>query len=102
MAEQKVYPKGLRFFPKNPKAPEFVLGSMVITINQFIQFLEDNPGYLTEYKGEKQIRLQVLNGKDGIYATVDTWKSNALTPPAPTPKAQPERIAEDSSRDLPF
>ncbi len=77
MAEPKVYPKGIMFFEKNAKAPDFVLGSMVISLNDLVQFAKDNPEYLSEYKGQKQLRLQILTGNKGIYATVDTYKAGA-------------------------
>lgn len=73
MAE-KIYPKGIMCFPKNEKAPEFVLGTMVITPNQLMQWLRENEGLMSEYKGEKQLRCQVLNGNKGIYLQVDTYK----------------------------
>jgi hypothetical protein len=74
MAEAKIYPKGIMTFPKNQNAPDFVLGSMVITPNQLMAWLRENEALMTEYKGEKQLRLQVLNGNKGMYLVVDTYK----------------------------
>jgi len=74
MAETKIYPKGIMCFEKHKNAPDFVLGSMVITPNQLMAWLRENEGLLTEYKGEKQLRLQVLNGNKGMYLAVDTYK----------------------------
>ncbi len=74
MADQ-ILPEGIRFFPKNDKAPDFVLGTMIITPNDLYEWLKANPHLLTEYKKKKQIKLQLLNSKGGkIYAAVDTWK----------------------------
>jgi hypothetical protein len=36
--------------------------------------LKSNSNLLTDYKGEKQLRLQILSGKDGPYVCVDTYK----------------------------
>jgi hypothetical protein len=74
MAEAKIYPKGIMTFQKNEKQPDFVLGSMVITPNQLMAWLRENEALMTEYKGEKQLRLQVLNGNKGMYLAVDTYK----------------------------
>lgn len=76
MADEKVYPKGLRTFPKNEKAPDFVLGTLVITPNTLNDWMRENAQYLTEYNGEKQLKLQILNGNKGIYFTVDTFKKS--------------------------
>jgi len=70
------YPKGVRLFNKHEKAPEFVIGSMVITLNELVQFCKDNPDLLTEYNGQKQLRLQIVKTKAGnLSANVDTYKS---------------------------
>ena len=80
MAEPKVYPKGMRFFKKHSSAPSFVLGTLVINPNELFKWLKENPSYLAGYKDEKQLKLQLLSGKDGIYATVDTYKKTVTTP----------------------
>lgn len=73
MTQIKIYPKGLRTFPKNEKAPDFVLGTLMITPNELISWLRENESLLTEYKGTKQLKLQMLNGDKGIYFIVDTY-----------------------------
>lgn len=87
MANDKVFPEGIRMFAKRQGAPDFVIGSMVITPNALVQWLKDNKQYLSEYKGEKQLKLQVLSGKNGPYVSVDTYQ------PANT---------SDNGSDLPF
>lgn len=84
MANEKIYPKGIRCFPKHEKQPSFVLGSMVITPNELVQWLKGNENLLSEYNGEKQLKLQILNGDKGIYLTVDTYKAEAKTATAKT------------------
>ena len=82
MAETKIYPKGLRTFPKNEKAPDFVLGTLIITPNDLNTWIRENENLLTDYNGSKQLKLQMLKGDKGIYFTVDTYKStpaNGLT-----------------------
>lgn len=74
---EKIYPKGIMCFPKHDKAPEFVLGSCVITIADFKDFVNQNQQLLTDYQGKKQLRLQILNGQKGIYFQVDTYKPEA-------------------------
>ena len=88
MSKEKVYPKGIMTFPKHEKAPDFVLGSVAITMNDLVKFCKDNEQYLSEYKGEKQLKLNILQGDKGIYFTVDTYK-----------KGQSEGQQDD---DLPF
>jgi hypothetical protein len=70
----KVFPEGIRCFKKHDKAPDFILGTMVVTPNQLVTWLKSNSNLLTDYKGEKQLRLQILSGKDGPYVCVDTYK----------------------------
>lgn len=75
MAEKKIYPQGIMCFKKHDKAPDFVLGSMVISLSKFKEWVNsEGKDLLTEYKGDKQLRLQVLSGKDGPYVAVDTYK----------------------------
>ena len=82
MADQ-ILPKGLRFFNKKDSQPDFVIGACVITLNELVQFAKDNPALLSEYNGEKQLRLQVLKSAAGnLYAAVDTWKPTGNTQPA--------------------
>jgi hypothetical protein len=94
MAEN-ILAKGIRSFPKRENQPDFVLGSVIITLNELIAFCKENPTYLTEYNGQKQLRLQLLKSKAGEpYLTVDTFKPQA----APAPKA----ADKEEDNDLPF
>lgn len=83
MAEN-ILAEGLRFFEKNDKAPDFVMGTIVITIDEFKDFINANQQYLTDYNGKKQLKLQQLKSKAGkVYFNVDTFK------PSPTPASAP-------------
>jgi hypothetical protein len=87
----KIFPEGIKFFAKSDKAPDFVVGTMVITPAELVQFIKDNASLLVDYNGTKQLKLQVLKSqKGGLYAQVDTWK----------PSARSAAVADDS--DLPF
>lgn len=107
MADDKVLPQGLRFFAPHDNAPDFVIASLVITPNELVQFLKDNPTLLTEYNGKKQIKLQVLRAKSGtIYANVDTYKKGEQQPkqqqPAKPKQQQQAAPVVEENDDLPF
>jgi len=103
MANETIYFQGVRTFPKNDKAPEFVLGTGVISLNEFFQWVKENPQLQTEYEGKKQLRFQVLKKKDGgVTFTVDTFKPTAKTEP---PQSAPEIVNKHElpeNDDLPF
>jgi len=101
MAETKLYPKGLTTFAKNEKAPDWVLGTLVVTPKTLLDWCNnDGKEWLTDYKGSAQIKLQVTKGKDGkLQIAVDTFK------PTKQPASQQEAAANNSqSADdgLPF
>jgi hypothetical protein len=100
MADQ-ILPKGIRLFNKHQNAPEFVIGTMVITPNDLVAWLKEQPELMTEYNGAKQIRLQILKSKDGnLYCSVDTYKKDA-TAAAGTTMAQAATELPGTG-DLPF
>lgn len=95
MSTEKIYPKGLRVFPKHANAPEFVMATVVISPNELLAWLKENTHLLTEYKDEKQLKLQMLNGNKGPYMVVDTY-----VPQTQTAQAQPQtNLSKDN---LPF
>jgi len=74
MADQ-VLLAGIRLFEKKATQPDFVLATGVITPNELVTFLKEHPELLTEYNGNKQVRIQILTSKQGKpYIAVDTWK----------------------------
>jgi hypothetical protein len=74
MADE-ILPEGLRFFNKKDNQPDFVIGSLVVTMNDLFEFCKKNPELVTEYQSKKQLRLQILKSQKGnLYAKVDTWK----------------------------
>ena len=92
MSKETIYPKGVRIFKPHGKAPDFVKGVMILTMNELVKFAKENSELLTEYNGEKQLRFQILDGKDGLYATVDTFK----------PENKPANLNTTETDDLPF
>jgi hypothetical protein len=74
MSEKK-YITGIRCFPKHERAPDFVLGGGVLTIDELTEFVNSNPEILTQYNGKKQLRFQVLKGQNGVLQfVVDQYK----------------------------
>jgi len=90
-----IYLAGVRMFPPTDGVPDFVKGSGVIAINQLVKFLKDNPNYMSDYKGEPQVKFQLLEGRKGLYFAVDTYKSNNNRNPS-------KREDIKHSSDLPF
>jgi hypothetical protein len=73
---EKVYAEGIRTFKKGDKAPDFVLGAMVISIDDLKSWCDNNQQYLSEYNGKRQLKLQLTKSKEGdlVVCQVDTYK----------------------------
>lgn len=76
------YPKGIRVFGPKPNAPTFVKGQIIITPNELVSWLKEHPEVLTEYQGQKQLKLSLLERKDGngLNVQVDTYKPKEDVP----------------------
>lgn len=83
MKKEKVFPKGMMAFKPNEKAPDFVKASVMVTPNELISWLKENSDYLTEYKGNKQLKLQLLENEKGLYFVVDTYQPAKQTTDLP-------------------
>ena len=83
MKKEKVFPKGMMAFKPNEKAPDFVKASVMVTPNELISWLKENSDYLTEYKGNKQLKLQLLENDKGLYFVVDTYQPTKQTTDLP-------------------
>jgi len=103
MADQ-ILPEGLRFFNKHQNAPDFVIGSLVVTMNDLYEFCKAHPELLTEYNGKKQLKLQVLKSAAGnLYSAVDTYKPATQAAPATAPtQAVGNNIDLPATDSLPF
>lgn len=83
MADEKIFADGVRLFPKHEKAPDWVIGTLIITPNDLITWLKANPQHLTDYNGSKQLKLQLTKSQAGkLVASVDTWRPDGKTAPA--------------------
>ena len=84
---EKVFADGF-IFKRNEKAPEFVVGSMSIKVDEAMAFLAQN-----ESKG--WVNLNVKKSKGGkYYMELDTWK--------PKTEKVAEILSEKPAADLPF
>jgi len=90
---EAVYPKGLVAFAPNPKAPDFVIASVKVTPKALVDFIKENAGLLTDYKGDKQLSLQLLSGDKGYYFKVDNFQ--------PSNKQSSPQV-DDDDEGLPF
>lgn len=86
-----LYPK-----PKNPSAPDFVIGKLSINLEQFMpwirQWCKDNPG-------EKWVNIEMVTRKNDPSkgsAKLDEWK-----PEQQQAAPEPAPIADDDS-EIPF
>lgn len=61
------------FFPPNAKAPEYILGSISIKPNEFIEFLNTQT---TDEKGFLRLVVKVSKGGKP-YVAVDNWVKGA-------------------------
>jgi outer membrane phospholipase A len=71
-------------FKPNEKAPEYVKGKLIVSLNKFIQYCKENPDLLKDYMGEKQLELDIMNGSKGLYLQVNTYRSE--------PKVEQEKL----------
>lgn len=68
---QKQYPKGIWFNQPRENAPEFVLGSISISKQSFIEWLKGK-----DADDKRYVKLDVLQGKEGKpYCAVNNFKS---------------------------
>lgn len=97
MEQKTKFVEGIRMFAAHENAPDFVLASVVITPKTFLEWIKNNATELTEYKGEKQLRLQVLKSKDGApYMALDNYKKQEK------PREWSAPAAEQTDNSMPF
>jgi hypothetical protein len=72
----KVFPEGIRVFTPRSSAPKFMKASIVITPNDLFAWLKKQPELLSEYNGAKQLKLDLMEGREGkLYLSVNTFKT---------------------------
>ena len=90
-----IYPQGVKAFSPKDGSPEWVAGDLIISLDEFKEFVNSNQDLLSEYKGKKQLRLSLLNGRKGLYLTVNTFK--------PKENAGEQQAEDDGKNEgLPF
>lgn len=79
--EQK-FPKGIRAFKPRENAPQFVVTELVIDPKELMQYCKENQALMSDYKGTDQLKLTVLNSKDGTRHNiqVNTYKPKTDVP----------------------
>ena len=88
MEKQKVFADGF-VFKRNENAPDFVIGSLSIKVEEAVAFLK-------QHTKNGWVNLQVKNSQGGkYYMELDTFEPKQQQAPAP---AQPEM----AQPDLPF
>ena len=101
----KIFAQGIRTFKPNDNAPDFVLGTLVITPNDLFAWMKgEGKEHLTTYKESKQIRFQVTKAREGgIVIAVDTFKPTEKKQES-TGKQEPRQTqpTNSSEEDLPF
>jgi hypothetical protein len=103
MAKDKVFADGIVCFKPQASAPDFIKGDILIGIDVLLKWANDHPEYLHDYKGDRQIKLQLLDGTKGLYLTVNTYKKEGTTyaaPNKPAPSSKSE--IQDAMDTLPF
>ena len=89
---EKKYADGVRFFERKDNQPDFVLGALVITPEDLMQWTKSNPDLTSNYKGKDQVKFQVKRSKEGkVYIELDTYKPG-----------QAKAVNQQESEDLPF
>lgn len=92
--QEKIFADGF-IFKRNEKAPDFVIGSISVKVDEAITFLKNN-----EKKG--WVNLQVKRGRSGNpYIELDTFepKGKSESKPKEEPAPEPE---EEEGGELPF
>lgn len=78
MAEEKIFVKGFNGFAPRDGAPEYVLGSLIISIDDFARWIKDEADkYIQVHKQYgRQLKLDISRSKDGsrVNFIVNTYK----------------------------
>jgi hypothetical protein len=98
MTNEKVFANGVRAFSPRANAPTFVKATVVITLEELYDWAKkDGKEHLIDYNGKKQVKLALLESRDGkMYFQVDTYK------PPQKEATETKEQEEEPSDDLPF
>lgn len=89
------YVEGLRGFNPREGSNQNVIGNLIISPRQLVEFIKANPDCLTDYKEEKQIRVTIWKNDKGLSFTLDKPKEEKKP-------EQEDRSVGTYSEDLPF
>ena|SRR5574337_608618 len=90
-----IFPNGIRVFPPNEGAPDFVKGALSIETNKFCAWLGQQP--------EPTVRLDIKLSRNGKwYLQLNTWKPKE-DKKVPSGAGNPaQENVHDFSDDIPF
>lgn len=90
--QEKIFADGF-IFKRRDNAPDFVIGSISVKVDEAITFLKNN-----EKKG--WVNMQVKKGRSGNpYIELDTFEPKGKSEPKEEPAPEPE---EEEGGELPF
>lgn len=73
--EQNNFTTGLRVFKPHENAPDFIKAQLVINVNEFLPYLEENAA------GDGTVRIDIKESRGGKwYAQKNTYKPQVETP----------------------
>jgi hypothetical protein len=91
MAEQ-IFPKGKRVWPPRDGAPDFFKGKISIHLETFQEWAQKH------LDGKGFIAFDLKDGRDGLYASLNTWKRDVV----PEPKVDNVPNEKDILDSIPF
>ena len=87
--EEKIFADGFSF-KRKPNAPDFVVGSMSVKVDEAVDFLK-------EHKKKGWVNIDIKTAKSGnLYMELDTWE------PTPKVEASVENTTPETKDELPF
>jgi len=87
--EEKIFADGFSF-KRKPNAPDFVVGSMSVKVDEAVAFLK-------EHKKKGWVNIDIKTAKSGnLYMELDTWE------PTPKVEASVENTTHETKDGLPF
>lgn len=111
MSEENIFADGLFYNDPREGAPEFVLGSMSVQVEQFIAFLNEQEktekGYvkldvLRSQAGKPYVKLNTWKPDDQAPVTQDQVEAKKMTRKTPAPKQETLQSDDVDIDDIPF
>lgn len=69
------FAEGFRSFDRKDGQPDFILGEILITPEDLLNWAKKNPELTSDYKGKTQVKFQIKKSKEGkVYVELNTWK----------------------------